>query len=294
MYQQDKLIDEIPMVSVCTITYGHEAFIKDTIEGVLMQEVEFEVEFIIADDCSPDNTAEIVKSYQENHPRGHWIKYTRHKENLGVIPNFVWALKACKGKYIALCEGDDYWTDPLKLQKQVNFLETNPEYVISFHDVDVIDKNGTLIKKGRIKNNNSERSQYDLIGGAHLPTPTTLFKNYAQELPNSILNVLNGDTFLFAFIGHKGKGYFDKSINNAIYRLHGGGVWSSQNTSLKIKNSINTFKEIKNVSDVKFHNIIDLKIARKYKQKFTQETKFSKKIISLLNTGVYFLLSKFK
>ena len=117
-----------PLVSIVIITYGHEAFIKQAIEGVLMQECDFEVELIIANDCSPDNTDFVVKEILDNHPRAHWIKYTKHKANKGMMSNFIWALDQCQCKYIALCEGDDYWTDPLKLQKQVDFLEKNEEY----------------------------------------------------------------------------------------------------------------------------------------------------------------------
>jgi glycosyltransferase involved in cell wall biosynthesis len=110
-------------VSVIMITYKHEQFIAKAIEGVLMQKCDFEVELIIADDCSPDKTEEKVFQIIKNHPKNSWIKYTKHKTNKGMISNFNWALNQCKGKYIAMCEGDDYWTDPLKLQKQVDFLE---------------------------------------------------------------------------------------------------------------------------------------------------------------------------
>ena len=113
------------LVSVVMITYNHEKYIQQAIEGVLMQKINFHIELIIADDTSPDQTENIVKKIIVEHPNGHWIKYTKHKFNKGVSKNFTWALKQAKGKYIALCEGDDYWTDPLKLQKQVDFLEEN-------------------------------------------------------------------------------------------------------------------------------------------------------------------------
>ena len=106
------------MVSVIMITYKHESYIAEAIEGVLKQECDFELELIIADDCSPDSTEQIVKEIINNHPNGHWIRYTKHQTNLGMINNFIWSVKQSNGKYLALCEGDDYWTDPLKLQKQ--------------------------------------------------------------------------------------------------------------------------------------------------------------------------------
>ena len=117
-----------PTVSVVMITYNHEAYIQQAIEGVLMQECDFKVELIIADDNSPDNTEVVVKKILSEHSKASWIKYTKHNANKGMNSNFIWATKQCKGKYIAICEGDDYWTDSNKLQKQVDFLEKNKDY----------------------------------------------------------------------------------------------------------------------------------------------------------------------
>ena len=134
-----------PLLSVIMITYKHEGFIAEAIDGVLMQECDFEVELIIADDCSPDKTSLIVSKYIETHPKGQWIKYTRHEHNKGMMPNFIFALEEAKGKYIAMCEGDDYWTDPYKLQKQVDFLEQNEEYNIVFHKVKILNFDGSFL-----------------------------------------------------------------------------------------------------------------------------------------------------
>lgn len=103
--------------SVIMITYGHEKFIEQAINEVLMQEGDFEVELIIANDCSPDQTDAIIRNILENHPRASSIKYINHDKNLGIMPNFLFAMKEYNDKYIALCDGDDYWSDPLNLQK---------------------------------------------------------------------------------------------------------------------------------------------------------------------------------
>ncbi|WP_313028782.1 glycosyltransferase family 2 protein [Soonwooa sp.] len=126
---------EHPKVSVVTITYGHEKYITDTLDGVLMQQYDGPVEFIIANDNSPDNTDQVVKKYFAAHPvpDNFEIKYTRHETNKGMMPNFNWALEQATGRYIALCEGDDYWIDPMKLQKQVDVLDTNLEINICSH-----------------------------------------------------------------------------------------------------------------------------------------------------------------
>ena len=112
-----------PMVSVCVITYNQEAYIQQCLESILQQETNFEYDVVVGEDCSTDNTASIIKSLSEF---GQNIQLLKNTSNLGVLPNFIRTLKACKGKYIAFCEGDDYWIDEHKLQKQVDFLEQNP------------------------------------------------------------------------------------------------------------------------------------------------------------------------
>lgn len=120
----------LPKVSVVTITYGHEKYITETLDGVLMQQYQGPVEFIIANDNSPDATDEVVKKYflENPAPSNFKIKYTKHETNKGMMPNFIWALEQATGEYIALCEGDDYWIDALKLQKQVDFLEKHLDF----------------------------------------------------------------------------------------------------------------------------------------------------------------------
>jgi glycosyltransferase involved in cell wall biosynthesis len=119
------------IVSVITITYNHESFITQTIDGILKQKTTFRIEYIIADDCSTDNTCGIINNYVVKYPE--LIRFISSKNNIGAVDNEQRALEAAKGKYIAICEGDDYWTEPLKLQKQIEFLENHPEYSICFH-----------------------------------------------------------------------------------------------------------------------------------------------------------------
>ena len=120
-----------PLLSIVTITYNHEPYIAKTIESVLMQQVTFPIEYIIAEDCSTDNTRKICQTYVEKHPD--IIRLITSGSNVGAIENERRAFAAAKGKFIACCEGDDYWTDPLKLQKQVDFLEAHPNYSACFH-----------------------------------------------------------------------------------------------------------------------------------------------------------------
>ena len=122
------MIKDPILVSVIMITYGHEKYIEKAIKGVLLQLCDFNIELIIADDHSPDNTKDIVNNILSNYNGNKIIKYTRHNDNKGSDANFLWAASQCSGEYIAICEGDDYWTDQNKLKKQVEFLEKNIDY----------------------------------------------------------------------------------------------------------------------------------------------------------------------
>jgi glycosyltransferase involved in cell wall biosynthesis len=172
---------ENALISVIMITYGHEKFIQEAINGVLMQECSFGIELIIANDCSPDNTAEVIRNIVKKHPRGSWIKYIEHEKNIGMMPNFVFALNKAKGKYIAMCDGDDYWTDPYKLQKQVDFLEKNKEYGLVHHEADFFFQKSEKTVKNHHQTNKIFPSTgfvfEELLYNNNIYTPTVMFKS---------------------------------------------------------------------------------------------------------------------
>lgn len=138
-----------PLVSICSITYNHAPYIRQCLEGFLMQKTNFPFEVIINDDCSTDGTTEILREYAEKYPD--IIKPIYHDENLYSKGQRGFYKKFCfpkaEGEYIALCEGDDYWIDPLKLQKQVDFLEENPEYVMVYTGFLNVNQNGEIIQR---------------------------------------------------------------------------------------------------------------------------------------------------
>lgn len=221
------LMKEIkPMVSVVMITYNHEAYINEAIEGVLMQVADFPIELIIADDCSPDKTQEIVQGYIDTHPKGHWIKYTRHEQNKGMMPNFVWALKQAKGEYIALCEGDDYWTDPLKLQKQVDFLEENEDFSGCAHRRKSVFMQDRIVRKKQMHENleNKIVSEEDLFSIYPFQTATFVFRKSAISNKFKWLNILKGgDINLYIVVASSGK-IMKLGEEMSVYRIHEGGV----------------------------------------------------------------------
>ena len=132
-----------PLVSIACLTYNHEKYIKDAIEGFLSQKTEFDYEILIHDDASTDRTADIIRRYEIKYPNKIYGIYQRENqlskiiEDGNMLQDYLYPV--CKGKYIALCEGDDFWIDPDKLQMQVNYLESHPECAAVCHDAVCID-----------------------------------------------------------------------------------------------------------------------------------------------------------
>jgi glycosyltransferase involved in cell wall biosynthesis len=205
------------VVSVSMITYNHEKFIAQAIEGVLMQETDFPIELIIGEDCSTDNTRKICLEYKEKYPE--IIKLLLPEKNIGMHQNFITTLQACTGKYIALCEGDDYWTDPLKLQKQVDFLEANGDYSMCFHNVHILGKHLNVYQHLQQR----EYSVDEILLIWTIPTcSAVIHRNCVNSLPQNE-NFVVGDNIIFTSCGSSGKIY---CINEkmGVYRMHAGGV----------------------------------------------------------------------
>lgn len=226
-------VDEIfPLVSVVMITYAHENYIKQAIQGVLIQEYQGEIELIIANDKSPDKTDEVVRKIIDEHPNGSWIKYTSHEKNLGMMPNFIWALQQAKGKYIALCEGDDYWTNPLKLQKQVGFLEEHNEVVVCGTNYNVL-AGEKLIIRDRFTTLGLF-GHYDIFKDNKVGTLTSLFRNNFV-LPEYFSRCNFGDMILLLELTKNGGKIAIFPFNSAVYRIHDGGVFSGASELNNIK-----------------------------------------------------------
>lgn len=229
-------------VSCHVITYNHINYIRKCIDGILMQKTDFDFEIIIGDDVSTDGTREVVKEYAARYPERITLNL-RQKRGKGIPgkENFVSTLEMCNGEYISLCDGDDYWTDPLKLQKQVDFLEKNKEYSIIFHKVQEIDSSG--IVTDTILNNPETEETYtleDLANGNFIHTPSVLFRNSFEELPSWFLYAPIGDYPLHMLNARYGLiKYLPEAM--ASYRI-GSGIWSSQNRIYQLLNTIFTLK----------------------------------------------------
>lgn len=216
-----------PFLSVVMLTYGHEKYIRQAIEGVFLQETNFDIELIIANDHSPDCTDEIVKSIILNSPHHINIKYIKHEKNIGMMANFIWTLKQAQGKYVAICEGDDYWIAPLKLQKQVDFLETNLDFSIHCHNFKTQD--GDVINNAShfdFLNPKEEMTILDLSKNNIIPTLTSVFRNQELTFQEWSLQSPLGDIVLFMQVAKKGKiKYLNEKM--AVYRQN-VGIWSGK------------------------------------------------------------------
>lgn len=225
------------MVSVCMITYAHEKYIEDAIYNVLNQECDFEIELIISNDNSPDSTDQLIQNILIQHPKSASIKYFKQEKNLGMMANFIFALKQCSQKYIAICEGDDYWTSKIKLQKQVDFLEQNNEYVLSFHNAEVFN---SLTKNTHLFVNNYEREDYgakDILETWLIPTASMVFKNVLEEnLPQFMVQATHGDLALQVYLSKFGK---FSAINQvmSVYRVNENSVTVTSFSSLAHNNN---------------------------------------------------------
>lgn len=240
------------MVSVWMITYNHEPFIAQAIESVLMQKTTFSIELVIGEDCSTDGTAAIVKEYADKYP--HIIRARFNQPNLGMIPNMIKTLEECKGKYIALLEGDDYWTDDEKLQRQVDVLETDDSLVLCYHAVSDLFANG-IVKRYKRPLFDGDRLVKDVdINCSFLPTLSVVFRNGVINY-GSFPNVFNADAFLFGLLSEHGNAYF-LDILAGVYRIHDGGISRSIQSDRSHLKLISTYELLLRELPQKYHSNI--------------------------------------
>lgn len=227
-----------PLVSICCITYNHEKYIRDSIESFLMQETNFPFEIIIHDDASTDKTADIIREYEKKYPE--LIKpiyQTENQYSKGIRVSLL-TYKKSRGKYIAFCEGDDYWTDPLKLQKQVTFLEENPDYVITYTAVEAFDENGIIETYGG--GSLKDLSKEELKHATPINTLTACHRNVIKELPPEFSIAKIGDITIWSLLGAYGKGKFIGEIKPSVYRVHDGGVFSKKSPTERMYMNLTT------------------------------------------------------
>ena len=279
-----------PLVSVSMITYNHEKYIEEAINGVLMQETDFEVELVISNDNSLDQTDTIIQHILKEHPKGHWIKYIKHEKNLGMMQNSMDNFKQCSGEYIACCEGDDYWTDKHKLQIQINLMRENPQCYLSFHPANEIINNKL---SGKVWGNHSTKNKVftDVemirkINNVFCPTASMILCRKALDpFPYFLTTAPVGDNFL-QILGSLNGGALFIARNMSIYRRENHGSWSSamkKKDNLSIESHIenrknHTTEYIKSLDDMA--NFIDKKYRKEIDRKIS-DSFFSLSLIYL-------------
>jgi glycosyltransferase involved in cell wall biosynthesis len=224
-----------PTVSICIVTYNHEQFIAEAIESVLQQKADFKYEIVIGEDCSRDRTREIVSDYQRRYPE--LIRPRFRERNIGMMENFSLTIQECEGKYIALLDGDDYWTDPFKLRKQVEYLDNNPDLVACFHNTLVTcESDGFMATEVLTKDQKPFSTIEDFIEKEwFFGTATVLFRNgLVNGLPATLKKASSGDWPLYVLLSQYGKfGYLDEVMS--VYRIHGNSV--TRSSAFNSKNS---------------------------------------------------------
>lgn len=214
------MMAEKPKVSVITITYNQEGYIREALDSFLAQKTEFSFEVIVADDCSTDGTADIVREYHKRYPD--IFRPILRTKNIGAQRNFKDAITKTKGEYIALCEGDDFWTDTEKLQKQVNFMESHPDYAVCFHVVRVFFENGEE-KDTIFPDRTGHFTTKNLLGGNFIQTNSVMYRKQ-KDYSKMVSDVMPYDWYLHLYHAQFGKiGFIDQVMS--AYRRHAGGMW---------------------------------------------------------------------
>ena len=229
-----------PLVSIACITYNHAPYIRQCLDGFIMQQTDFDFEIVIHDDASTDGTRDVILEYCSKYPklfRPILQEQNRYKEGKGIFARFVFP--KCRGKYIAMCEGDDYWTDPLKLQKQVSLLEENINYSCSFHVCNIVNSLGDTMLEDYPQCYKFEDSLITLenfIGGSAIPqTLSVVFRpEVISTLPPSCRVT---DIVLFYYLLKMGNAIC-LAENMGVYRNHSAGEWSRLSYTQKIISTI--------------------------------------------------------
>lgn len=235
----------VPLVDVNLITYNHEKFVSQAIESVLEQKTSFAYRLIIGDDCSTDSTQSIITSYAQQYPeRIQLMIASEHrgmdnKDRVGLE-----VLRLSTAKYIALLDGDDYWTDPNKLQRQVDFLESFTGCSLCFHNAEMFYDDGSQPPKRLRPQDQKEISTVEDILAGTVPLPcTVLFRNDLLVLPDEFYKVTNADWMMWALLADRGHvGYINEVM--AAYRMHPQGIWSRLTPTQRLKEHIDTYKTI--------------------------------------------------
>jgi glycosyltransferase involved in cell wall biosynthesis len=228
---------QIPSVAVYMVTYNHEKYIRQAVKGIVEQKTNFPYKLFIGEDFSTDGTREICLELKEKYPDK--IELLLTGKNIGALRNASKVYEACihYGKYTAICEGDDYWTDETKLQKQVDFLERNSDFVICCHRAKILDEKSKTVYIPKVLATDVF-TQADVANHNFLQTLTVMFRNSAWKgLPESYFTSISGDYFVNMMISESGKIKYMSDLM-AVYRIHENGSFQSQGEFISVNKEL--------------------------------------------------------
>lgn len=241
-----------PLVSVFMISYNQQDYIIEALQSVLNQKTNFDYQIFLSDDASTDHTQQVVDAYLENHPKKENVTFVKQEKNLGWMPNFIYTLQKCKdsgAKYIALCEGDDFWTNENKLQKQIDLLEKNHDVVLACHQYKELYNDGRLIECPYFRrdffngNDSFKFDQKDFEEFMRIQTMTIVFRSSALDLSLRKKYEYYCDTHIKHHILDHGLGIYTKDFD-AVYRIHTTNVFMSLDQRKKTKFSYDVYKDL--------------------------------------------------
>ena len=247
-----------PKVSVWVITYNHERFIERAIDSVLMQETDFTYEIVIGDDCSRDNTGNILEKYRIKFPE--IIRLLLHEKNIGLGSNFMQTYLACKCQYVAMLEGDDYWTDKHKLQKQVHEMDLHPECTLCGHSVEARNEKGEyLYTYGPSQMVHGLKNIYemeDIIKGNFMHTSGLMVRNHVvEQFPEWFKDCVTAD-FVFQILhAMHGKILFLPQTMS-VFNNNAGSAWATKSILYKAQNAIKAYRLVDRMLDYQYHAIV--------------------------------------
>ncbi|CAG5010554.1 hypothetical protein DYBT9275_04753 [Dyadobacter sp. CECT 9275] len=259
-------------VSVCVPTYNHEKYIAQMLEGALSQQTNFPFEIVIGDDASTDQTAEIIRQYEAAYPGR--IRAFLHEVNQGPAEprefagrnNVLGLIKACCGQYVAMCEGDDYWTDPFKLQKQVDFLDSHPDFYICHHNMLVIYEDGSPSHLFNAEDQKLTSSIADILADKwFMATASWLYRNHFldHDFAPWHASAAAGDwAIMIQLAAQGGIGYIPETMG--VYRKHHAGLSNvhAQTNIGFVKNRKEMFENVNKWLDYRYDTIISETVAR--------------------------------
>jgi len=260
-----------PVVTVRTYTYQHAPYIQDCIEGVLAQKTTFPFEYIIGEDCSADGTREIVFDYAQRYP--HIIRVVTADYNVGGKANVRRCINRTRGKYVALCEGDDYWISPLKLQRQVDFMEAHPDVSLCFHNALILNEKYAAARLF-FESPPAEILNFAAAYQTPLPTASMMARRHIlASLPDWRLKAWCGDLPVRLWCAHHGHfGYLDQMM--AVYRRHSGSLEAgmrAQNYKTYYDDVVCLYQEFDKATHFAHTDLVQREIARLKEEQLRQQ-----------------------